>query len=637
MMRALAERHARPPAARHGRGHLARHHRDLHLCAGARSRSMRTSRAATRRCATRRASTSASRCPIVTHPSAAAVIDAVAAARGRPRHLPPRPGRLGGRVVARPRRRHDRPKIIARLPFIERPGHPAGTPVFVISKPLADAAVRDVVLYAAQFERWRERRERGAAPALAARSSPAPADAQRPVRAHRRSRARRARALARALTRGRRRPRRPRRDRQPCRAFPREMSSCAELALEPPLGRNMSHRPGRSARHDLPIDADKPATRAIQETMSARPQPRPGVCRSRPMCPARAARRASRRSTSCPRTRRRSGRSRRRSTPIGARPSDLELYPDGVGHGAARGDRRAATASIPTRIVCGAGSDELLNLLAHAYVGPGDEGIFTEHGFLVYRIAILAAGGTPVVAPETNYTADVDAILAARDADGPRSSSSPIPNNPTGTYLPFDEVQAPARGPAAARAAGARRGLRRIRPPQRLRGRARAGRDRRERRDDAHLLEDLRPRRRCGSAGLLPGRAVVDALNRIRGPFNVNGAGDRRRHRGDRRRRACRRRPSRTTRRWLPWLTRGDRGARPQGDAERRQLRADPFPDEPGRTPQDADAFLTQRGLILRRVAAYGLPHALRMTIGTEEANRLVVAALARLHGGRDA
>ena len=52
------------------------------------------------------------------------------------------------------RLRDKRPKVIARLPFIERPGHPAGTPVFVVSKPLADAAVRDVVLYAASFERW---------------------------------------------------------------------------------------------------------------------------------------------------------------------------------------------------------------------------------------------------------------------------------------------------------------------------------------------------------------------------------------------------------------------------------------------------------------------------------------------------
>ena len=94
----------------------------------------------------------------------------------------------------------------------------------------------------------------------------------------------------------------------------------------------------------------------------------------------------------------------------------------------------------PSRIVCGAGSDELLNLLAAAYLGPGDEAIYSEHGFLVYRIAILAHGATPVVAKETAFTADVDAILASVT---PRTRMVFLanPNNPTGTYLGFDEVK----------------------------------------------------------------------------------------------------------------------------------------------------------------------------------------------------
>ena len=64
-------------------------------------------------------------------------------------------------------------------------------------------------------------------------------------------------------------------------------------------------------------------------------------------------------------------------------------------------------------MVCGAGSDDLLNLLARAYLGDGDEAIHTTHGFLVYPIATLGTGAKPVVAPEKTYTADVDAILAA--------------------------------------------------------------------------------------------------------------------------------------------------------------------------------------------------------------------------------
>jgi hypothetical protein len=93
--------------------------------------------------------------PYLAHPSAVAVIEAVASSRGDLGIFRLDQGASAGawwRSLAGVRR----PKVIARLPFIERPGHPAGTPVFVISKPLTDAAVRDVVLYAAQFERWRD-------------------------------------------------------------------------------------------------------------------------------------------------------------------------------------------------------------------------------------------------------------------------------------------------------------------------------------------------------------------------------------------------------------------------------------------------------------------------------------------------
>jgi hypothetical protein len=90
----------------------------------------------------------------------------------------------------------------------------------------------------------------------------------------------------------------------------------------------------------------------------------------------------------------------------------LAVYPDGSGT-ALRAVIGRAYALNPALIVCGAGSDELLNLLARAFLGPGDEAIHTVHGFLVFRTATLSAGGRPVVVPESNYTADVDAILSA--------------------------------------------------------------------------------------------------------------------------------------------------------------------------------------------------------------------------------
>src|SRR6185369_2153738 len=84
--------------------------------------------------------------------------------------------------------------------------------------------------------------------------------------------------------------------------------------------------------------------------------------------------------------------------------------------------------------------DEIIGLLAQTYLGVGDEGIFTEHGFAIYRIYIQAAGGVPVVAKETDARANVDAILAAVT---PRTRIVFLanPNNPTGTYVPFEEVR----------------------------------------------------------------------------------------------------------------------------------------------------------------------------------------------------
>src|SRR6202042_646322 len=136
-------------------------------------------------------------------------------------------------------------------------------------------------------------------------------------------------------------------------------------------------------------------------------------------------------------------------TPFGPSPKAIEAYRKAVTHledypeGTSRVLREAIGRAFgldPDRIICGAGSDEILNLLAHTYLSHGDEAISTTHGFLVYPIATKANGGINVVAPETNFTADVDAILKGVS---PRTKLVWLanPNNPTGTYLPFDEVK----------------------------------------------------------------------------------------------------------------------------------------------------------------------------------------------------
>jgi histidinol-phosphate aminotransferase len=357
--------------------------------------------------------------------------------------------------------------------------------------------------------------------------------------------------------------------------------------------------------------------------MAARPEPRPGVMQIEAYVPGKSA------ASGVAKVHKLSS----NETPLGPSPKAVEairagarfeLYPDG----SATKLRQAIGAKYgldPGRIVCGSGSDELLSLVANAYVGPGDEGLFTAHGFLVYRIAILAAGGTPIVAEERNHTADVDAILAKVT---PRTKVVFLanPNNPTGTYLPFDEVKRLHAGL----------------PPRVLLVLDAAYAEYVRRNDYASGLELVATAENVvmtrtfskiyGLASLrlgwLVGPAhVVDAINRIRGPFNVNGpamaagiaAIEDEAHLA---------KAVAHNERWLEWLT---------SRIEALGLAVTPsvgnfllihFPSETGRTAKEADAFLTERGLILRRVDAYGLPGALRLTIGDEEANHRVVEAL---------
>src|SRR5208337_1023528 len=166
-----------------------------------------------------------------------------------------------------------------------------------------------------------------------------------------------------------------------------------------------------------------------------RPQPRPGVLGIDPYVPGQSSAPGAARIFKLSANETPLGPSPRAREALRGFADHLQDYPDG----AATALREAIGAKHgldPACIVCGNGSDEIIHLLATAYIGPGDEGIFTQHGFLVYRIAILAAGGVPIVADEKNLTADVETILAKV---GPKTKMVFLanPNNPTGTYLPF--------------------------------------------------------------------------------------------------------------------------------------------------------------------------------------------------------
>src|SRR5436190_17278253 len=293
-------------------------------------------------------------------------------------------------------------------------------------------------------------------------------------------------------------------------------------------------------------------------------------------------------------------------TPFGPSPKAIAAYKQAADHledypeGTSRVLREAIGRTYgldPNRIICGAGSDEILNLLAHTYLKQGDEAISTAHGFLVYPIATMASGAKNVVAPETEYTANVDAILKLAT---PRTKLVWLanPNNPTGTYLPFDEVKR------------LRAGL----PGHVLLVLDAAYSDYVSRNDYEQGIELVATTENTmmthtfskihGLAALRIGwmfgpAHIVGAVNRIRGPFNVST-------------------PAMLaavaaiedtapvqvakahTEKWRNWLTE---------EVTKLGLTVTPsvanvilirFPLENGRTSVDADAFLTKRGLVRR-------------------------------------
>ena len=360
-----------------------------------------------------------------------------------------------------------------------------------------------------------------------------------------------------------------------------------------------------------------------------RPEPRPGVMKIKPYVPGKShapgvAKVHKLSSNESP-----LGPSPRAVAAYRAVAEHLENYPDGAATALREAIGRAFGLD-PDRIVCGAGSDDLLNLLARAYLVDGDEAIHTAHGFLVYPIATLGAGATPVVAPEKNHTANVDAILSCVTART-KVVFLANPNNPTGTFMPFDEVKRLHRGL----------------PPHVLLVIDAAYAEYVRRNDYAAGIELVATSDNvvmCRTFSKIHGLAalrigwmygpahVVETVHRIRGPFNVNAAAieagvaaiadtahiERARAHNER---------------WLAWLTEqiGRLGLEVTPSVANFLLIH--FPETAGRTAAEADAFLSARGLVLRQVGAYGLPHALRMSVGCEEANRLAVQALAEFLG----
>jgi histidinol-phosphate aminotransferase len=304
---------------------------------------------------------------------------------------------------------------------------------------------------------------------------------------------------------------------------------------------------------------------------------------------------------------------------------EIHRYPDGSAD-----DLRHALGEHygldPARIVCGAGSDELIGLLQRAYSGPGTEVLYSRHGFLMYPIGAQAVGATPVAAPERDLTADVDAILA-RVTERTRLVFIANPNNPTGTYLSANEMARlhaglPANVVLAIDAAYAEFVNRNdYEPGVKLV-------------DAAENVVMLRTFSKIFAlAGLRLGwgyfpPAIADVLNRIRGPFNIGAAAlaagvaalndtealQKARAHNDR---------------WQPWLNErlAALGLNPTPSVGNFVL---PHFAESGRhTAAAAFAFLQSRGILTRKMNGYALPDHIRITVGTAEENEKVAATLA--------
>lgn len=304
---------------------------------------------------------------------------------------------------------------------------------------------------------------------------------------------------------------------------------------------------------------------------------------------------------------------------------DLHRYPP-TDHAPLRQAIGQVHGLDPDRIICGVGSDEVLQFVAQAYAGPGDEAIHTRHGFSLYPLLARAVGAVPVEVAETERRVDVDLILAAVT---PRTRLVFLANpaNPTGTMLTEAEVWRLAEGL----------------PPEALLVHDGAYAEFVPGFDGGAALVDAFPNvvmtrtfsKIHGLGGARIGwgyarRDIIDVLNRVRQPFNLSA----------------------------PQLAAAeaairDTAWRDQCQAENLRCRAmltdalrqmglgvdESFTnfilarfDGPAQA-NAADAALKADGILVRKVAGYHLPEALRVTVGTEADCRRVIGVLGRFLG----
>jgi len=300
---------------------------------------------------------------------------------------------------------------------------------------------------------------------------------------------------------------------------------------------------------------------------------------------------------------------------------ELHRYPDG-GSEALRAALAKRHGLEIERIVCGCGSDELIGLLSHAYAGPGDEVLYSQYGFSMYPIYARACGATPVTAPETDFTVDVDALLAAVTPKT-RIVFVANPGNPTGTMIPATELKRLRAGlredillvidAAYAEFVG--------------RNDYSAGADLVATSNNTVMTRTFS--KIYGLGGLRVGwcyapEEIAGVLNRARSPFNVSAAAQ-----------AAAVAALEDTAffdlclahndMWRPWLT---EQVRALGLGVTDSCTNFILVHFPAGDVAAAQAALSEQAVIVRPLAGYNLPDSLRISIGTEDEMKRVVAAL---------
>jgi histidinol-phosphate aminotransferase len=304
---------------------------------------------------------------------------------------------------------------------------------------------------------------------------------------------------------------------------------------------------------------------------------------------------------------------------------DLHRYPSSD-HSALRQAIATVHGLDPERIICGAGSDEIIAFLCQAYSGPGTEVLHTVHGFGMYRISALANGATPVEVSENERVTDVDALLAGC-SDKTRLVFIANPNNPTGTMIGLSEIERLAVGI----------------PEKAILVLDGAYAEYVDGYDGGAALVDMHDNiimtrtfsKLYGLGGLRVGWGygpahIIDVLNRVRGPFNVSQAGLNAAEaaiKDTTYATHCRRENAR----WRSWMADALAEIGVPSDVSCANFILARFKSQA--EAEACDDYLKTQGLIVRRVAGYQLPSCLRITVGDESACRRVVHAIRQFKG----